>query len=280
MRWPTLLRPRASITGGRSLGWRKRRIEHLLLLLLLLLHTVLLGWSARSHTPVASEMAHLAAGVSHLQLNRFDLMPVNPPLVRMVAALPVVLATPSTDWGRYDPDPLSRSEHAVGRDFVNANGERAFWLLTLARWACIPFSLTGAVVCYCWAHALYGDRSGLLAATVWCFSPYILGHASLMIPDAHAAALGIAACYVFWRWLQRPTWLTAFATGIALGMAALAKSTLLFLYPALLAAWGVYRLSMQTLSRSQTLTPNGRALAVAILVSLLLINLGYGFEGW
>jgi hypothetical protein len=56
---------------------------------LLLVYLSLLIDSAWSNNPVMSEDAHLASGASHYQFQRFDLYRVNPPLVRLLAALPI-----------------------------------------------------------------------------------------------------------------------------------------------------------------------------------------------
>ena len=65
--------------------------------LLLAIHAVLLAWCAWHDSPTTDEVAHLPAGISHWHLGRFDLFRVNPPLVRMVAALPVIAAGAETD---------------------------------------------------------------------------------------------------------------------------------------------------------------------------------------
>ncbi len=61
---------------------------------LLAIHAGLLAYGAAVHSPSIDEVGHLAAGLSHWQLGRFDLYHVNPPLVRMVAAVPVLFAQP------------------------------------------------------------------------------------------------------------------------------------------------------------------------------------------
>ncbi|MEZ6146128.1 MAG: hypothetical protein R3B91_12060 [Planctomycetaceae bacterium] len=66
---------------------------------------------------------------------------MSPPLVRLVAAIPVTMTNAKTEWWSYDTSPSPAAAHAVGRDFAMVNGERTFWLFTIARWACIPFSL-------------------------------------------------------------------------------------------------------------------------------------------
>lgn len=64
-------------------------------LVILLLHAVLVTRSALCHSPVNGEGGHLSAGISHLLFGRFDLFRVNPPLVRTLAAIPVVFASPT-----------------------------------------------------------------------------------------------------------------------------------------------------------------------------------------
>jgi hypothetical protein len=108
---------------------------------LLTLHGILLSISAATHTPVVSEVLHLPAGVSHLYLERFDVFRVNPPLVRTIAAVPVRMLSPETDWKSYNNFPLVRCESEVAQDFLKANEARSLWFFTVARWVCIPFSI-------------------------------------------------------------------------------------------------------------------------------------------
>ncbi len=246
---------------------------------LLILHALMLTWTAYRDSPVLDEVAHLPAGISHLHFGRFDLFHVNPPLVRMVAAVPVVLAGPETDWDRYDARPGVRKEFFVGTDFINANGKRSFWYFTLARWACIPFSLLGGYICFRWARQLYGDLAGMVALSLWCFSPNIIAHGHLITPDLGATALGVTAAYVFWRWLKRPSWRTTFAAGVALGLAELAKTSWVVLIPLWPLLWLLWRCPQSRHLSRQAWFYEGRQLAVILLLGVYVINLGYGFEG-
>ncbi|MCG8450391.1 MAG: glycosyltransferase family 39 protein, partial [Pirellulales bacterium] len=193
--------------------------------MLLLIHTGLLTYSAYVHSPTLNEPGHLVAGLSHWKFGRFELYRVNPPLVRMVAALPVMAVGYEEDWSGFYEGPGARPVFGMGEDFVAANGDRSFFLFMIARWACIPFSWIGGIVCYLWARDLYGRPAGVMACTLWCFSPNILAHASLITADAGGTALGVAACYTFWQWLKKPTWTQAALTGVVLGLAELAKTT-------------------------------------------------------
>ena len=59
---------------------------------LLTLHAGLLAWSATRHSPTLNEPGHLVAGISYWKFGRFELYRVNPPLVKLIAALPVMAA--------------------------------------------------------------------------------------------------------------------------------------------------------------------------------------------
>lgn len=207
---------------------------------LLTIHAGLLAYSATRHSPTHLEPAFLVSGISHWQLRRFELYRVNPPLPRMIAALPVLAAGCKTDWSRFDDSPGSRPEFPLGERFVSLNGERSLWLFTLARWTCIPFSLVGGFACFLWSRDLYGSIAGLASLLLWCSSPNILAHAELVTPDAPAAALGVLAGYLFWRWLRHPTWGRALWAGLGLGLAELTKMSWLILFalwPLLWIAW-------------------------------------------
>jgi hypothetical protein len=247
-------------------------------IVLLLIHAVLLAYSAYVHSPTLDEPGHMVAGLSHWKFGRFELYRVNPPLVRMVAALPVMGVGYEEDWGEFYEGPGVRPVFGMGDNFLAANGERSFFLFMIARWACIPFSCIGAIVCYLWARDLYGPPAGVLACTIWCFEPNLLAHASLIAPDAHATALGLAACYTFWWWLKKPTWAHAALTGIMLGLVELAKTTFILLYPLWPLMWLVYRLDRCRTTARDWLREAGM-LALQMVIGLCVLNLGYGFEG-
>jgi hypothetical protein len=187
--------PEATANGSRSRAHRAAALA------LLIVHAALIARIGYVNSPAMDEVGHLPAGLSHWVSGRFDLYRVNPPLVRSLAALPVLCAHPTKDWSHYFQGPYARAEFSVGADFLEANGARSFWLFTLGRWGCIPLSSLGGWICYRWAGELYGPYSGLLALTLWCFDPNILANAAQITPDAGAAALGCLAGYAFWHWL-------------------------------------------------------------------------------
>jgi hypothetical protein len=245
-------------------------------------HSLLLGYSATRHSPTALEGPLLAAGVSHWELGRYELYRVNPPLVRMVAAVPVVLAGCETDWSRFIDGPGTRPEYGIGKRFIQINGMRSFWLMTLARWACIPFSLIGGVFCFLWARELYASNAAaLIALAVWCWCPMVLGNGELITSDTAAAALGLGAGYFYWRWLRAPTWKGTIPTGCFLALAVLAKTTWLILFalwPVIGLGWFLRRVWREKAGAKSVLL-KGAQVALMFFLATWAINAFYGFDG-
>ncbi len=208
---------------------------------LLCAHASWLAWSATWQSPTLNEPGHLAAGIAHWQLGRFEPYAVNPPLVRMIAAIPVIAAGCETDWADWRGRPGERPEFALGAAFVRANGSRTQRLMELARWACLPFSLLGAWMCFVWGRALFGPRSGLLACALWCVGPNLIAHGQLITPDVAAAATGLVALWTLWKWLDHGGWGRATAAGAACGLAILTKFSWLILGIAVPILWLITR---------------------------------------
>jgi hypothetical protein len=197
----------------------------------------------------------------------------------MIAALPVMAAQPETDWGNWPDSLTGRPEFWIGSRFIETNGPRSLWYFIIARWACIPLSVLGGIVCFQWARELNGTHAGVLALILWCFCPNILGNGQLITPDTGAAALGAAANYSFWRWLQKPTWIRAFIAGVVFGLAQLTKTTWVILFALWPLLWIICRLSDGQRRTSKTWARQAAQVAFVFLVGLDLLNVGYTFEG-
>lgn len=255
----------------------------LALLIVLSIHLFLLGLQAFWQSPTPDEMAHLAAGLHCVQEHRFDVYPVNPPLVKSVAAIgaSVLDYTLPTIPARLRLE--DRPEFLIGDVFLHANAERFMALLSAARLACIPLSLAGALGCYVWAARLASPRAGLVAAILWCSCPNILGHGALITADVAGAALAIWSSLAFARWLESPTTTSALLAGAVLGVALLAKFTCLLLIPAfaftwICVVWRQYK-TRDALLRGNCGTPRAYQLALLFAGSLLVVNYGYRFQG-
>lgn len=269
------------------------RFEHTtarwILATLLTTHVLLVGYQGLRNAPNVDEIAHLPSGLSHWTFGNFDLYRVNPPLIRMLASVPLLLCQPETDWNVISAtnDAYDRPEFRAGRQFLKANQGDSFWYFTVARWMLIPVSVMGALVCYAWATDLFGAKSGLMACAMWCFCPNVLSWSATITPDAGATAFGVLAAWLFWRWLRDPNWTAALAAGVGLGLAELTKSSWVVLFGLWPGMWVLWRLSRPRQTEGPRPVTNIhcsamaplRQLIVILLLGLYLLNLGYAFEG-
>ncbi|MBS0204557.1 MAG: glycosyltransferase family 39 protein [Planctomycetes bacterium] len=237
---------------------------------------------ARQWTPTHDEYWHLPIGLRMWKTGQFEDDVINPPPVRLWAALPLFLG------GANAGDVDQRLDvGAIGDSFWNANAEHArFWFL-LGRLMIIPMMTVTGVVVVLWSRSWYGDRAALVSVLLWTCCPTILANASIVTHDLPLAAIWTLTLWALVRFAQRPTWSRACQFGMALGMAPLIKLTGIILVPLSISLWLVLRIG---LSRPQSLgiddkpipVPRSRLLGqwvVALLVSLLVINAGYLFRG-
>jgi hypothetical protein len=249
---------------------------------LLALHMALAERSLVRESPTVDEVVHLPAGVTYWQKRTFRLYHHNPPLVKLVAALPVVWAGPVTEpvyqqesWTAPDPSPAT-----FAHSFAFVNAGRYFELFQLARMVMPLFSILGGVVVFLWSRRLYGPGGGLLSLCLWVFCPNILAHCRLVTTDVGATALGAAATFVFWLYLRRQSWPLAAASGLMLGLAQLSKFSMLLLYAVWPFLWLV-RLALVSprvgIARRAVVGLAHGLLVVGL--SILTIDAGYLFEG-
>ena len=235
-----------------------------LLFWLFLVHAVMLGYGGLIHGPGWDEGGHLPSGISHWQLGNTDAYRVNPPLVRMVATLPLAFIDFDLNWN-WSSDTVSRPEWNLGHQLWNQHGRAAYWYLTIARWVSIPWSLLAAYIIFQWGSQLYGPEAGLFAAVLWCFSPLVLTNAQMMTPDTGAAALGVAAAFAYWKFQKDLTWITAIDAGILLGLAELTKFTWVILF----VMWPVVWIIQLLLNREKLTVSVFRSQVSQILRNLL-----------
>ena len=229
---------------------------------------------------VYNEYGRLASGQINLESGDFSPFHVNPPLPNTIGALPSVLlhaehAAPA-DLGYSH---FGRSEYKANDVFVKKNPNHRD-LLVYGRIASSCFILFGLVFVYKSAYLITANTFiAFTAGVLWIFSPYIIGHGVLVSPDVPSAALGIASVYFFWRWLKKLEMLEAFIAGIILGLAELTKFTLLIFYPLFIALWLLYKLpEFKTFIKNDWLQQT-KQLIVMFAFSILIINMGYLFEG-
>ncbi|WP_186774701.1 hypothetical protein [Allorhodopirellula solitaria] len=239
------------------------------------------------------EAAHIPAGLYHLETGRMDAYRVNPPLPRMIAAIPLLLDRPEIDW-HYSESRYVRNEYQFAHQWVRDNHEHLRRYLLWTRGTMAGFFLLGLWVVSKWSSQLYGGCAGWVAAMLWTFNPDIIANSAVVAPDLPATASGLLAGYVFWSWLIQRERPFPWAVAAAVAFAVLCKFSWLFLLVGLPLLTLVHDAFFKRESAGERLrwlgsAPIARRVAVAAFDSLrlllsfsltvLLINWCYGFDG-
>lgn len=256
-------------------------------LLLLAAFAALCAHGLRWDSPTVDEFAHLPAGYYYLQTGNFELYNLNPPLPRLLSALPLLALAPAIDTGARLRDD-GWYPWVFATDFMRRNRGRFELIFLLGRLPVVALGVSLLALVWHWARRLYGEAAGLVALAGCAFCPSLIAHAHLATTDVAFALAAAGALYLAQRWLERPRLPLLLAAGAALGLAQLTKFSAVLLYPilGLLAAAALVRGERFPLRPPRLPRPPAAelgwslaSLAVLALVSLAVLDAGYLFQG-
>jgi hypothetical protein len=259
----------AIMTGLSARG----RLVWVLIGVMLAGHAVLAFDTARNMSVTHDEYWHLPVGLLNWKTGRFEFDNLNPPLVRMFSALPLLVTDARAPSIETPTDPTG-----YGDRFQTVNHGRLQSLFLIGRCMIVLLSLFTGLILAIWSWKIFGPGSACLTVFLWSVSPTVLAHASLVTTDLGAAAFFTVTLFLLWNFASHPSWKSALIFGVVLGLAQIAKYTSLLLYPLSIILWFVIRFRNRDVS-----SLSKRVVAVqwtaALLVSLGTLNTGYFFRG-
>src|SRR5258708_15824819 len=170
------------------------------IILLLVLESQLL-YSVRQESLTWDEGDHIFAGYMSLKHHDFGLNPEHPPLVKMVAAIPLQsmhLREPQLQ-NRY----FKTEAYLSGRDLIFQNDFDT--IIFRARMAASIFALMTALLAFLTARERFGTGARLLTLLLIVFEPNFLAHGALVTTDTGAACGLLASIYAFSPYLKSPS---------------------------------------------------------------------------
>lgn len=176
----------------------------------------------RTFSATNDEPMHIACGLDWLRGRPYVSYPDNPPLARIVAALPAGISgvpAPAFSEGIVDRGNAILYSGGYVRNLGNA---RLGNLLFLG----IAVIAVGAL-----GMRRFGAAAGVVVAALFACLPPIRGHAGLATTDMAGAAVFSLALLLLDRWWDSPTPARAAALGAALGTGALSKFSFLMFFP-------------------------------------------------
>ena len=249
---------------------------------LLLVMWVQLALSVHGESISWDEGDHLFAGYMSVKTGDLGLNPEHPPLVKMVAALPLLamhdLRVP----------PLQNRNFKVeafldGREFNAWNWQKGH--LYRARLAVTIFPMLLALLVFAAAREMFGTTAGFIALALVAFDPNFLAHGALVTTDTAASCFIFAAIYAFYRYVKAPSPGRVALLGLATGLAFVSKHTGVLIVPMLiaLAICEIIRHPRRATGETQDCrkTLTGQmigALALAAVISLAVLWAFYGFR--
>ena len=198
-------------------------------LLLLLLEAQLL-YSVKHESLTFDEGDHIFAGYMSLKHQDFGLNPEHPPLVKMLAAAPLLR------MNLHEPELQNRyfktEAYLSGRDFIFQNDHES--VIFRARMAASFFALLVALLAFLTAREIFGTGAGFIALILIVFEPNFLAHGALVTTDTGAAAALLASIYAFYRYVKSPSWGRVVVLGLAAGLFFVVKHSAVLLPPMLI----------------------------------------------
>jgi hypothetical protein len=197
----------------------------------LAVYALLAFQTLRGNSATFDEGAHLPAGYTYLVLGDHRLNPEQPPLVKLLAAAPLLLVHPEV---RTDDVAWAKARQwEFGRRFLYAwnDGDR---LLLLGRLPMMALGMGLVAAVFFRASRLAGPEAAVLALVLAAFSPDVLAHGTLVTTDLALALFVFLAVGAFDRACERPTAVRMLATGLAAGAAFASKFSAVVLGPTLI----------------------------------------------
>lgn len=192
---------------------------------------VLMLWASSGDSAIMDELAHIPAGYSYLNNLDYRLNPEHPPLMKVLAAFPLVLQdlnfpTDITAWtkdinGQWD----------MGSNFLYGSGNDAGYIIHSARILPIILTIFLIILIYAWAAELLGRWWGLLPAILFGLSPIVLAHGHYVTTDIGATFGIVLSSYYFTKFILSPSRRRLFGAGLAFGIAQLMKFSAVLLIP-------------------------------------------------
>lgn len=203
--------------------------------ILLLIMFCLAVFSIKDDTFTFDETSHIAAGYSYLTQKDYRLNPEHPPLIKDLAAFPLLFLnlnfpkddpnwlqeTPSQWWTQFD----------FATRFLYKAGNNPDQILFWSRLMMVLLLVFLGWLLFYFAKKQFGNKTALLALFFFSFSPTFLAHGRLVTTDV-GAALGIVLSTYFWlKFLRNPNKKNVILAGLMFGIAMLLKFNLVLLIP-------------------------------------------------
>src|SRR5882762_1471594 len=234
-------------------------------------------------SPTWDEGDHIFAGYQSLTHKDFGLNPEHPPLVKMLAAAPLLsmpLKIPEVK-NRF----FMQEAFLDGKEFLFGNDADA--MMFRARMTASILTVLLALLVFVATREFFDNGAAFIALTLIAFEPNLLAHGARVTTDAGLSCFMFATIYAFYRYVKVPSGWRLAVVGLAMGLTLAAKHTGILVIPmlVLLAICEVMRGHFTKQQYSEGRVGTGRhagRLAISVIASVVIaigvLWASYGFR--
>jgi hypothetical protein len=188
----------------------------------------------RQESQTWDEGFEIVAGYQYLTTGVYRASLENPPLERILEALPLLFLRPDLNSDALVANNTGPADVDAGLAFLYKNRLPADQILFAARLPMIAVTIGLLLVMAAWCRRRFGPAAGIVAALLFALDPNVIAQGRYVKNDMLVTALSFVAV-ISWDWFLRTGKGSALiASGIALGLALGSKYSALFLLPVFL----------------------------------------------
>jgi hypothetical protein len=254
----------------------KRKWVWAAVLFLLVVQVVQTICVVHRESPTFDEGNHMFAGYMMAHTGDYGLNPEHPPLVKLLAAVPVMgenLWVPPLK-GRY----FKLEAYLDGRDWLARNDGSSQRMVLKMRLAAGILAIALSLVVFFAAREWFGTTAALVALVLVSFDPNVLAHSALVTTDIGVSMFFLASVYAFYRYVKQPSIGGLVVAGVVAGLLLATKHSGILLAPMLLLliGWEIVFASKET--RGKTALRLAGAFAAIVVIGVVVLWAFYGFR--
>ena len=190
--------------------------------------------SIRQESQIWDEGFEIVAGYQYLTTGAYRASLENPPLERILEALPLLIVHPELKGDALLADNTAGRDVDAGLAFLYRNRIPAGTILFAARLPMIAVTAGLLLLLASWTRKRFGAIAGLVAALLFALDPTVIAHGRYVKNDMTVTAFAFLAV-ILWDWfLSTGKGSALLASGLGLGLALGSKYSAVFLLPVFL----------------------------------------------
>jgi len=208
------------------------KIDKIIAAVLLLFFLISGLYYAATNSLTSDERTHITVGYMNLHFNDYRFNIEHPPLVKQLAALPLLWMKPNF------PIDIYRGSTAgdiakIFNAFIFNIGNDLDLMLFVCRIPNILISLMLGVFIYLYSKKLNGPFAGIISLSLFVFSPLFLGHSPLVTMDAPVSCFYFVTIYYLMRYFGTENKVFLIITALFFGLSLASKFSAILLIPVL-----------------------------------------------